>query len=409
MAEPGGGTVAYVMSRFPKLTETFVLYEMVAVEELGWRVQLYPLLREREQVVHAEARPFIDRAHYLPFLSPAILASQWYWLRRRPRAYLAALFAVLRHTFGSRNFLLGGIGIFPKVAHAARQMREGAIDHIHCHFANHPALAGFVIHRLTGIPFSFAAHGSDLHVDRHMLCQKLDEAAFAVTISRDNRALMASTCPALKDKVTVIHCGVDTTVFRPAARGDRQNLEIVCIGSLHAVKGQAHLIDALALLDARGVEFGCRFVGEGKDRAALEERIAAAGLSDRVSLVGGLTRRAIAALLADADVLVAPSVPTPGGKREGIPVVLMEAMSAGVAVVASRLSGIPELVEDGRTGILVTPGDAAGIAAALVQLQADPELRARLGRAAREKVIGEFDVRRNAARLIATFAQADRR
>ncbi len=399
--EPAALRVAYVMSRFPKLTETFILFEMAAVERQGTDVWLFPLLREREATMHPEAAPYVARAHYLPFVDRAILASQWHFLRHAPRRYLGTLGAMLRGTWRSPNFLVGGIGIFPKVAHAARLMERDGVQHVHCHFATHPALAGLLIHRLVGIPYSFTAHGSDLHVDRTMLCQKVSEAAFTVTISNDNRKVFERECGGPIASLEVIHCGVDTGVFHPIPRKtDRAGLAILSIGTLHEVKGQTHLIEACRLLAAEGVPFTCQFVGDGPDRAALEAQVTEARLTDRVEFLGQRTRTEIARLLASSDVLVAPSVPTRGGKREGIPVVLMEAMSAGLPVVASALSGIPELVIDGQSGSTVPPGDAPAIAAALVRLHGDPDLRARLGNAARERVVSEFDVDRNAQRLI---------
>jgi glycosyltransferase involved in cell wall biosynthesis len=398
--------IAYVMSRFPKLTETFILFEMAAVERQGPEIRLFPLLRERESAMHPEAAPYVARATYLPFLSPAILASHGYFLRRAPRRYLGTLGAMLRGTWRSPNFLLGGIGIFPKVVHAARLMQRDGVGHVHCHFATHPALAGFLIHRLVGIPYSFTAHGSDLHVDRTMLCQKVAEAAFTVTISDDNRAVFERECGRPLPSLEVIHCGVDTTVFHPVPRvaAPDQPLAILAIGTLHEVKGQAHLVEACRLLVAAGVPFTCRFVGEGPDRSARQRQVADAGLSDRIEFLGRRTRAEIAGLIGSSDVLVAASVPTRSGKREGIPVVLMEAMSAGLPVVASALSGIPELVVDGASGLTVPPGDAPAIAAALRRLYDDPELRARLGVAARKRVVAEFDVDRNASRLIERFA-----
>ncbi len=396
--------VAYVMSRFPKLTETFVLSEILAMERAGVQVSVWPLLRERAEVLQPGAAEIVARAHYLPFLSPSILRSQLRYLRdaRRRRRYVRALLDMLAGTWRSPNFLLGGIGIFPKVAHAALAMREAGVDHVHCHFANHPALAGFLVHRLAGIPYSFTAHGSDLHVDRTMLPAKVAEAAFVVTISEDNRRLIEETSgPGSVGRVGVIHCGVDPERFRPVERPTGGPLRIVSVGTLHEVKGQVHLVDACARLAARGVPFRCRFIGDGPDREMLAARIGELGLADHVELVGRRTSDEVARELAEADVLVAPSVPTRSGKREGIPVVLMEAMATGLPVVASRLSGIPELVADGSSGLLVPPGDPDALADALARLAGDDALRSRLGAAGRETVLRDFDVDRNARELSA--------
>lgn len=398
--------VAYVMSRFPKISETFILTEILALERRGVRVEVYPLMRESEPLTHPEAVPVIARARFTPFLSRSIVASQLHWLRRAPRAYLGALRDLVRATAGSLNFLGGGLAIFPKVAHVARLMEDEGVVHVHCHFANHPAAAGFVISRLTGLPYSFTAHGSDLHKERRMLPEKVRQAAFVATISEYNRRLIVDECgDDVAGKVHIVRAGVDTEVFAPAPRDadGARPLEIVCVGTLQEVKGQKHLVDACARLAQAGVDFRCRLVGEGPDREMLAARIAEAGLEDRVELLGARTRPEVAAELRRADVFVAPSVPTKEGKREGIPVVLMEAMSSGVPVVSSRLSGIPELVEDGVGGLLTPPGDAVALAAALQTLAADPVLRRRLGRGARERVVGEFDLERSVDRLLGHF------
>jgi glycosyltransferase involved in cell wall biosynthesis len=408
---PAGGEpkVAYVMSRFPKLTETFVLYEMLAVERSGVAVEVFPLLRERADVMHSEAAALVERAHYQPFLSWAILRAHGHFLLHKPRAYFSALWSLLRGTWGSFNFFTGAIGIFPKTVYFARRMAAEGVTHVHAHFASHPAAAAFVIHRLVGIPYSFTGHGSDLHIDRRMLREKVAEAAFVVTISNYNRELILSECGAEHgDKTVVIHCGVDTDIFRLRAADTSQaqrdgRFNIACIGTLHEVKGQTYLIDACRVLRDRGIDFACHFVGDGPDRAALTEQAAEAGLQSQVKFHGQCPREAVAGLLQQAKVLVAPSVPSSDGRREGIPVVLMEAMASGVPVVASRLSGIPELVQHEICGLLAPPRDVDALADAIFDVHQNPAQAARRAEAARQRVECEFDLHRNAAALAELF------
>ena len=395
--------IAYVVSRFPKLTETFILFELLAVERQAQRVELFPLLRHRESVSHPEALDLVGRARYEPFLSRAIIASQLRALRRQPRAYLGALAALMRGTLGSANYFFGGLAIFPKVVQMAHEMELLGVRHVHCHFSNYPAAAGFIIHRLTGIPFSFVAHGSDLHVDRHMLDRKVREAAFVIAISRDNLEEIVAECGEwARERVHVVHCGVDTALLRPRAERDAtpRPFTILAIGTLHEVKGQSVLIDACRLLIEAGLELRCRFIGEGEDEARLRAQIDDAGLGDVVTLDGRRTRSEVVAALGEADLLVAPSVVARNGKREGIPVVLMEAMSCGLPVVASRLSGIPELVEDEVSGLLVDPGDVTALAAAIRRLMDDPHLRVRMGAAARQRILSAFDLNENARAIL---------
>ena len=411
-AQPAGQAtkIAYIMSRFPKITETFILYEMLAMEEQGVQVEVYPLRRERTSVVHPEAKPYVARAHFLPHFSWPILRSQLRFLARQPRTYLSTLWTLLRANLGSRRYLAGAIFYFPKAVHFAEQMAQQGIDHVHAHFASHPAMVAFVIHRLTGISYSFTAHGSDLHRDQHMLREKVAEAAFVVAISQYNRALiLEKSGDQFQDKVLVIHCGVDTAVFQPREeatpfeRGEGP-FSVACVGTLHEVKGQKYLLQACRILQERGIQVHCHLVGDGPDQAMLEAEAKRLGIQEQVHFHGRRTREEIAQLLRRVDVLATPSVPTRSGRREGIPVVLMEAMASAVPVVASRLSGIPELVEDRVSGLLVPPGDAQALADALAQLHdQDAESRWALGRAGREKVVQEFDVHRNSAALARYF------
>jgi colanic acid/amylovoran biosynthesis glycosyltransferase len=397
-----------MMSRFPKLTETFILQEMVAMERLGVDVDVYPLWRERAAVTHPEARRFVERANFQRSFSTAVLWENCRLLFRHPRKYFDTLWAVLRGTRGSLRFFAGALAIFPKAVYFAKRMEATGVAHVHAHFASHPTVAAVVIRRLVGIPYSFTAHGSDLHRDQRMLGQKIAEAAFAVTISDYNRKVMMATCERDGDrgKVQIVHCGVDTHLFQQAPDAADESpgpFTIFCVGTLHEVKGQTYLIQACQQLVRLGVDVSLNLIGDGPDRQSLLAQAIAAKIADRVRFHGGKTHGEVAELLKGAHVVVAPSVPTKDGRREGIPVALMEAMSCGVPVVASRLSGIPELVADEQSGLLVPPGDAGALAQALQRLHRDAGLRRRLGEAARQKVLQEFDLFKNAATLAALF------
>lgn len=394
--------VAYLMSRFPKLTETFILYELLELERLGMAVEIFPLIREREALAHPEAAAAVERAHYCRPLAPKVLAAQLYWLLRRPLAYLAAWVAAIVGNLSSPGFLLRALAVVPQAAWFARRAEELGVTHLHAHWATHPTLAAYVIHRLTGLPYSFTAHAHDLYVERPMLAEKLRAASFAVTISEYNRRLLAELYGDLAAKVSVIRCGIDPLVFRPRReRPPRPAPLFVCIASLQAYKGHAYLIEACAMLKAAGRRFSCSLVGEGELRPELQTQIARLGLEDEVRLLGSQTREVVSELLANADLVVLPSITTASGKREGIPVALMEALASELPVVATAISGVPELVEHGRSGLLVPERDPAALAAALMRICDDPALARRLGVAGRERVLREFSLAENAARLFA--------
>jgi glycosyltransferase involved in cell wall biosynthesis len=404
--------VAFVMSRFPKITETFVIREMVEMERQGVEVDVYPLQRERTSVMHPEVDSFVRRAHFTPWLSIAMLKAHGRFFLNQPGKYLRTLGTLLSANLGSIRYFAGAVAFFPKAVYIASLMRSAGVDHIHAHFASHPAAVAYVIHRLTSIPFSFVAHGSDLHRDQHMLSEKTQQAAAVIAISDDNRRMILDVCGTQNGlKVHTVHCGVDLEEFCPRSeptpfeRGVGA-FQLLCIGTLHEVKGQRYLLEACRSLLERGVDFECHFAGVGPDLQALKKQAQALGLNNRVYFHGRCTGPRILELLRKADLLVTPSVPSSCGRREGIPVVLMEAMASGVPVVTSDLSGIPELVQHEQTGLLTQPRDVAAIAASILRLRGDRRLSARLAVAGRQKIESQFNQKINVQNLLDILSDA---
>lgn len=391
--------VAVVLSRFPSVTETFILREVLEMERQGQPVCLVPLLRDDPPVVHEEARPWIERALFTPFLSLPILRSNLAAALRRPGRYFGLLLRLAASSLTSPRFLLATLAFFPKSVHLARLLEEQGIRHVHAQFGSHPATAALVISTFSRASYSVTLHAHDLFVRgyRPFLETKLRQAAFVRVISSFNRGKIASLFPRVPlRKVHVVHVGIPTGEY--AAR-DEEELEpeppatwLLSVAALRDYKGLPVLVDACARLRDDGFSFRADVVGDGPMRGQLERRIARAGLQGQVRLLGALPQNRVSALLRRRPIFVLPSVIVRGGWMEGIPVALMEAMAAGAPVIASRLSGIPELVEDGRTGLLVEPGDAEGLAAAISRLASDPALARRLGERGREKVGAEFEL-----------------
>jgi colanic acid/amylovoran biosynthesis glycosyltransferase len=397
--------VLYIVSRFPAVTETFVVNEWLALSE-RFRMQLVALRRSGEASVHPETGRVMPHVRFAGSPLRETVAAHLALLVRRPRVYLSVLAAVVR---GALRFSVLEAAketvVFLRTVPVARTAAREGVDHVHAHFASHAATAAWIVHRLNGIPFSFTAHANDLFVAPVLLDRKAADARFVIAISEYNRRALVERCPGAR-RLEVVHCGVDSERYRPRGPGDREPNRAVCVASLLPKKGHVHLIDALALLAERRPGIALELVGDGPEREPILQRARERGVDERLSLLGARSSEEVRATLAGAGVFVLPSIRLPSGRMEGIPVALMEAMASGVPVVASRLSGIPELVQDGVTGLLVEPGHPRALAAAMARVLDDDTLAAELALRARELVERSFSLTREANRLGDLFAQS---
>lgn len=391
--------VAYLVSRFPSVSETFVRRELDAVTRTGAvDVELHALFPAVDEgVVHPEAAAWVQRLRRAgPREGVAALA---WWLVRRPLRTLSVLAAVTAGYVRVPRVLPRALATVPLAAAHARRARRERVDHVHAHFATYPALAAWIVWRLTGTPYSFTAHAHDLFVHQAMLARKAADAAFVVAISEFNRRFLLERAGARRPDVHVVHCGVDARRFPFRVRRPGGEPRIACVAALRPYKGHSVLLRALAGAPAPLDRARLELVGDGPLRGQLEQEAARLGLADRVRFHGSLPEPSVAAVLADADAFALPSVIARDGDMEGIPVALMEALAAGLPAVATRQSGVPELVRDGATGYLAEPGDVESLRDALRRAlsEPDPDARAAHGRALVEN---EFDQDRSARRLV---------
>jgi colanic acid/amylovoran biosynthesis glycosyltransferase len=401
--------IAYVVSRFPKLSETFILREMDVLEELGWRIDVYPFIHHTEAVRHPEVARWLHRLDRRD-TAGAIARANLAWMAKAPWTLLALYGVAIRELWRSPGELGRGLFAVARAALWARRARARGVAHVHAHFALHPAVAALAVARLAGVTFSFTGHAHDIYRTRAMLGEKVRRAAFAVVISRllRDRYIAPLVAPADLARVRVVRCGVNTTAYGQrdrsyadvaATAGDgperRAVVRMVSVARLVPFKGLTHLVEACRLLVARGYDLRCEIIGDGPLRADLEGQIAAASLGGHVVLRGARPQDEVRQALDGASLFVLPSIDAGHGDMEGVPVSLMEAMATGVPVVATRAGAVPELVEDGVTGLLVNPGDAEALAAAVARLAGDDMLAGRLGMEGRARARRDFDLRRN--------------
>ena len=284
----------------------------------------------------------------------------------------------------------------------ARRVRGMGVTHIHAHMAHVPTTVAMHCAQAMGVPFSFTGHAADLFRDRSALKTKLQRAAFVSCISHWHRAFYNDIVPRTDADYPVIRCGVDVESFKPGGDGPRAGM--LTVGRLVRKKGFDLLVEAIA-----GCTAGSRLtlVGDGPERAALQAQVDELGAGDRITLVGAKSNEEVRLLMQKAEVFVLPCRVAEDGDRDGIPVVLMEAMASGMAVVSGDLPTIRELVQHDHTGLMCEPGSVESLAAELCRLIADPGMVARLAAAGRQRVVQEFSLSVNIERLCRAFDRAD--
>jgi glycosyltransferase involved in cell wall biosynthesis len=403
-----GLKVAYVVVMFPCYSETFVLREIVELGRRGADVTILSLRPFSEKIMDEDARPLLPRTLYSPYLlSLGLLRSHLRFIVSRPGAYAGVIRLLVSKLIRSPKELAKSAALFPKSVHFARLLEERGVRHIHAHFCNYPATAAYIISRLTGIPFTMTAHAHDIFQNQILLPSKVAAAKRLFAISEYNRCYILENCPGIPaEKLEVLHCGLDLSHVAPVGAPGAEAGLILSVGRMMAIKGFDTLVRAMAVLRDRGGRARCVIVGDGPERASLERLIKELGLSGVVTMPGERTPQEVLALMRRCALFVLASQPADKshGVMDGIPVSLMEALAMGIPVVSCAVSGIPELVDDGVTGLLVPPGNEAALAGAIERLLGDAALGKRLAAAGREKVRKEFNIAGIVDRLLRVFA-----
>jgi colanic acid/amylovoran biosynthesis glycosyltransferase len=387
--------LAVLLSRFPSVTETFILREVDELERQGQPVRLVPMLKETPPVVHEAAKPWTSRALYTKYFSPAIAAANARALLRRPLRYLSLLVRLIAGTITKPGTLVRTVAVFPKSVYLAEALAREGIRHVHAHFATHPTTMALIIASLSDITFSFTVHAHDIQVDRSLLRWKMRETRFVRSISAFNKRFLEELYPAeSRGKIVVVHVGIEPEKYEENARRFQTVTtdvpKILCVAAHRPYKGLPVLIEACRILRDAGLSFRCDVLGTGPMTEQLERMIREQGVGDVIGLLGARPEHVVAEMMGESTLFVLPSIIASDGQMEGIPVALMEAMSSGRAVVSTSISGIPELVEHGVNGLLVAPGDPTALAAAMRTLLENRERAREMGLRGQQKVRAEF-------------------
>ena len=382
--------VAFILKGYPRLSETFIAQEIRALEQRGLDIRIFSMRHPTDRAIHPVHREIAAPVSYLPeYLHDAPLRvwRAWRAMRRWPgyRAARRTFLADLR-----RDPTPNRIRRFGQALVLAHELPQ-EISALHAHFLHTPASVARYAAILTGLPWTCSAHAKDIWTTPEWeKREKLAEMAWLVTCTDAGRAHLTALAPAA-EKVELVYHGLDLVRFarRPALRVATKTPMILSVGRAVEKKGFDDLLTALAALPpARDWRFV--HVGGGPLLPTLERQAAHAGIASRVEWRGALPQDEVLHLYREADLFVLPSRVARDGDRDGLPNVLMEAQSQGLACICTRVSGIPELIADGETGVLVPPGDAPALARAIESLLADPAARARLGEAGQARVAAKF-------------------
>jgi glycosyltransferase involved in cell wall biosynthesis len=371
------------VKRFPRLSETFILNEFLELRRQGVPVDLYAIMDPHEGHSHPEALALVPEVVYLQTGSfwgvvPSVLRT----VRRHPwGAVRAAAWTLTRHTRPAVRNCLHAMALVDRLA-------QRGPAHLHAHFLHSPAALAFIARKISGQRYSLTGHAKDIYTTLpENLLMRCRDAEFVTTCTDANRKHLVEEIGLPASRVWLCRHGVDLDRFS-ADRSDPQKGRILSIGRLVPKKGFDVLVRACGELRRGGIGFELRIIGGGPLRDELLALAHDEGIADVVHLLGSMSQAEVAAELAAAEVFALSPVVMPNGDRDGIPNVVMEAMAAGVPVVASAVSGIPEAVADGVNGRLVAPRRPDLLADALAELLCDAPQRARLAAAGR-RFVGE--------------------
>lgn len=394
--------VGYVLKRYPRYSETFIINEILAHESAGMMIDIFSLRPPNDTFFPEQLARVQSQATYIP--SDAVTADAfWSSLDEAHEAFVDVDEFV--QTARDEGALLHDV--FQAIRLALEAERKG-IEHFHAHFATAAADVARLAARLTGKSYSITAHAKDIFhegVRPEDLRRKLRDASAVVTVSDYNRDYLRTTYGSAASRVCRVYNGLDLTGF-PFSSPAHRPARIVAVGRLVEKKGFGDLICACAILAERGCHFDCQIIGGGELDSELRGLVEQLDLCDRVELLGPRPQSEVIDAVRSAAVVAAPCIVGSDGNRDGLPTVLLEAMALGTPCVSTPVTGIPEVLRAGHTGIMVQESNPPQLAAALDRLLSSADLRVRLAAAARQLIENEFDIHRNTAHIRELFVQA---
>jgi len=390
--------IGYVVKKYPRYSETFIVNEILAHEDAGLEIQIFSLTPSDDSHFQDIVGEVQSPVRYLPL--DYLKASTWWKYLNKANEVLPNLFQMLE-VFRDEKFKY----VYQAIE-LAKIIRKTEIEHLHAHFATSATTVARMASYFSNISYTFTAHAKDIYqkdIDFGKLQSKIHDASSVITVSNYNLEHLTRMFGSDKDKIKRVYNGLDLRKIQYRSPENRKP-NIITIGRLVEKKGLNILVDACEILAKHGVEFHCSIIGKGELESELLGQIKEKNLQDKVELTGALPRTQALKNFYDASIFTAPAIVANDGNRDGLPTSILEAMALGVPCISTDVTGIPEVIKDNKTGIVVPQNNSVELAKAIERLLNDSKLSISLSENARKLIESNFDISKNSAKIREIFA-----
>ncbi len=393
--------IGYVVKMFPRISETFILNEILELERQGAEVTIFSLKKPNEGKFHPQIGELKAHIHYLEDFDvkkwSGWISNEWDCLEK----YNSNIWNLINEALRTKD--TSRIENIWRSAWITSKVESLGIERLHAHFASLPSTIAYLSHRICGIPFSFTAHAKDIFVydmDEHYLREKLQYASFIVTVTNFNKNYLFEQAPEINmDRIKVLYNGVNLNSLQPVPVSKRKTKTILGVGRLVEKKGFDDLLKALKILKEKKIDFECVIAGSGpeqEDLLALQEELQ---LQDDVQFIGAKTSDEVISLMNEATLFCLPCIIAKDNNIDALPTVLLEALAVGLPSISTRISGIPEIIKHEHNGLLVEEKKPVQLAEMLERLLLSEELREEYAKKGRVFAENNFSLKNNAGKL----------
>jgi len=394
------GKILYCLQWFPAVSETFILREILELQRQGEEIDVFSLTSSPDSIIHSEYSQFKGIVIQPVMGCMKQLRAHIFWLSRKADIYFSILFVIITKLFHYKSFTQS-IKVFFKIIPLAYRLKDSNYRHIHAHFGKAPATGAWILSNLLDIPFSFTLHAVDVFLPDRLLVQKVSDAKFVAVISNFNIGYLKNRFRNIdSSKFHVVRCGINLDEF-VFSQANKVNMpaKLLSVGRMVETKGFRDLLNAVAIIKQKGININLKIIGGGEKLDEFKALSIKLGISDMVSFTGSLEQNEVKNAMKESDLFVLPCSVNEIGDRDGIPVVLMESLALGIPTISTEISGIPELVKNNDTGLLVPQKNPELLANAIMLYLNNQDLRKQLPVNGRKLVEEEYNIEKNAFKL----------